>query len=120
MGKGILHCVFKPENIFVTKDGQRVKILDFRLAKLKAPVAADVRRLTSRSAEGSEPPHVGCYEEGQGTTIRIDADATKRIEGNTTYALPRSHWHRLTHGRSCQRRRSGRRRVACSAQSGRA
>ena len=45
------------------------------LAKLRSPVAADVRRLTSKSAEKSKPPDVGCYEEAKKATIRINGEA---------------------------------------------
>jgi len=55
------------------------------LATLNHPnvvtVAADVRRLTSRTGEKSEPPHVGCYEEGQTASIGMDT-GTLRSRSN--------------------------------------
>lgn len=37
------------------------KLLGRQLLRMPAPVGADVRRLTSNSSAGSEPPHVGSY-----------------------------------------------------------
>jgi serine/threonine-protein kinase len=77
-GLGVVHRDLKPDNIMLVERGgeERVKVLDFGLAKLVERSRADGRRLTTLSEVGSVfgTPEYMSPEQAQGETVDARAD----------------------------------------------
>lgn len=77
--KGIIHRDLKPENIFLIRDGG-VKILDFGLARVKAPISNQ-----TTSLEATAPPHANVTEPGMvmGTVGYMSPEQVRGEEADT-------------------------------------
>ncbi|HXV59272.1 MAG TPA: protein kinase [Vicinamibacteria bacterium] len=69
--KSIVHRDLKPENVFVTKD-ERVKILDFGLAKLTRPEDSDPSEEQTVTASGTVLGTVGYMSPEQVRGVEVD------------------------------------------------
>jgi serine/threonine protein kinase len=77
--EGIIHRDLKPANVMVTDKGDRVKVLDFGLAKLSADVAADDRSQFTTLAQTQAgltvgTPHYMSPEQVRGKTVDHRSD----------------------------------------------